>query len=60
MKVTIENWMGAERDLKEFGVQEVFFDEKGLLQTLCKIVPATIDREAQSCTCHRALLQHRS
>ena len=34
MKITVENWKDAERDLKESGIQEVVYDEKGFVQTI--------------------------
>ena len=34
MEVTVDNWKSVERDLKEFGVQDVVYDEEGIPKTI--------------------------
>lgn len=34
MNITVENWKDIEREIKESGVQETIYDERGYLKTI--------------------------
>lgn len=34
MNITVENWDDLEREIKESGIQEAIYDEKGYLKTI--------------------------
>ena len=34
MKITLENWKEVERDLRESGIQDATYDERGFIQTV--------------------------
>ena len=34
MNITVENWKNIEREIKESGVQETIYDERGYLKTI--------------------------
>jgi hypothetical protein len=55
MKIILENWKDAERDLKQAGIQDVVYDKDGVLQTIIskggkryEFSPATIKQLMES------------
>ena len=34
MRITLESWKDAERDLREFGIRDAVYDENGFVQTI--------------------------
>jgi hypothetical protein len=34
LRVTLENWIDAERNMKQSGIQDAIYDDKGFLQTV--------------------------
>ena len=34
MRITVENWKDAEHDIKQSGIQDAIYDDKGILQTV--------------------------
>ena len=34
MRITVENWKDAQHDIKQSGIQDAIYDDKGILQTV--------------------------